>query len=106
MKHLLFYHDHHHQFQHLLQHQFMLQQFHQPFFGVIQEPITTRFSPQSKEAEKTIHEDETNDENVMVSFIELQFNNEVEGIHEDLIMSGKQLKILQFNNEFDSSIFS
>ncbi|CAH1432086.1 unnamed protein product [Lactuca virosa] len=64
------------------------------FFGVIQEPITTIFSSHSPKAEKTIQEDEADDDNVMVSFVELQFGHEEEDIPDDLFMSVKQFKIL------------
>ncbi|CAI9292929.1 unnamed protein product [Lactuca saligna] len=64
------------------------------FVGVIQEPIATLFSSQSTEPEKTITEAEADDDDVMVSFVELQFNLDEDDILDDLIMSGKQFKIL------------
>ncbi|CAI9274778.1 unnamed protein product [Lactuca saligna] len=64
------------------------------FTRVIQETITPRFSSQSTEYEKTIQEDEIDDENVVVSFAKLQFNSDDEDITCDLIKSAKQFKIL------------
>lgn len=63
----------------------------------MQEPITTLFSSQSTEAEKSVREDEADDDNVMISFAELQFNPEENDIPDELIMSimsSKQFKIL------------
>lgn len=60
----------------------------------MQELITTLFSSQSTKSKKTIQEEETDDENVMVSFAELQFNHDNEDIHDDLIILGKKFKIL------------
>lgn len=61
------------------------------FSGIMQEPIATIFSYQS--TEKSQHENETDDEDVMVSFADLQFDLEVENIPDEMTMSGKQFKI-------------
>ncbi|CAH1449341.1 unnamed protein product [Lactuca virosa] len=58
----------------------------------MQEPITTLFS--SQVTRKSLPGDEDDDENVMVSFAELQFNPEENDIPDELIMSGKQLRII------------
>ncbi|CAH1413019.1 unnamed protein product [Lactuca virosa] len=53
----------------------------------MQEPSATLFSSQSTEAEKSLNEEEVDDDNFMVSLAELK-------IYDELIMSGKKLKIL------------
>lgn len=58
------------------------------------EPIATIFSSQSTEAEKVVHDKELNDDDIMVSFVDLQFDPEEENIPYELIMPGKQFKIL------------
>ncbi|CAI9286819.1 unnamed protein product [Lactuca saligna] len=58
------------------------------------EPIVIIFSSQYTEAEKVVHNVKPNDDDVMVSFVDLQFDYEEENIPDDLIMSGKQFKIL------------
>ncbi|CAI9275729.1 unnamed protein product [Lactuca saligna] len=64
------------------------------FVGIMQEPIATLFSSQSTDHEKTITEAEAYEDDVLVSFFELQFNPDEEDIPDYLIMSGKQFKIL------------
>lgn len=57
------------------------------FFGVMQEPITTLFSYQS--TTKSPQGNKGDDEDIMVSFADIQFNQEEEDIPDDLIMLGK-----------------
>ncbi|CAH1449526.1 unnamed protein product [Lactuca virosa] len=64
------------------------------------EPITNLFSSQPTEAERMIHDEEPNDDEIMVSFVDLQFNPGEENVPEDLIMSGKHFKI--FNSKINS----
>lgn len=47
------------------------------------------FSCQSTEAEKVVHEKEPNDDDIMVSFVDLQFDLEEENVPNNLIMIGK-----------------
>ncbi|CAI9264755.1 unnamed protein product [Lactuca saligna] len=61
------------------------------FSGIMQEPIATIFSSQS--TKKSQHENETNDEDVMVSFVDLQFDLEEENILDEMTMLEKQFKI-------------
>ncbi|CAH1425495.1 unnamed protein product [Lactuca virosa] len=70
------------------------------FEKVMQEPITILFSSQSTDAEKTIHEEEINDDDVMVSFVDLEFNPNEDDVPDEAIMSGKQFKI--FNSKMNS----
>ncbi|CAH1453692.1 unnamed protein product [Lactuca virosa] len=66
------------------------------------EPITTLFSYQSTEAERVVQEYEPNDDEIMVSFSDLQFNLEEDNVPDKMIMSGKKFKIL--NNKINSLI--
>lgn len=52
------------------------------------EPIATVFSSQSTKPEM-IHNDELGDDEIMVTFSDIQFDPEEENILDDLIMSGK-----------------
>ncbi|CAI9293078.1 unnamed protein product [Lactuca saligna] len=60
------------------------------FDGIMQEPITTLFSSQSTENSQP--KNETNDEDIMVSFADLQFNPREENIPDELIMSDTRRK--------------
>ncbi|CAI9269990.1 unnamed protein product [Lactuca saligna] len=64
------------------------------FVGVMQEPIATLFSSESTEPEKTIIETNVDDDDVIVAFAKLQFNPKEKDIRNELIMLGKQFKIL------------
>lgn len=65
------------------------------FEKVMQDPITTLFSSQSTDTDNTIHEEEEeNDDNVMVSFVDVEFNPNDDDVPDEAIMSGKQFKIL------------
>ncbi|CAI9264459.1 unnamed protein product [Lactuca saligna] len=63
------------------------------FEGVMQELVAALFSSQSTDI---FHEEEEkNDDDVMVAFVDLQFNPEDEDVPENAIMSGNQFKILK-----------
>ncbi|CAI9298410.1 unnamed protein product [Lactuca saligna] len=64
------------------------------YSGIIHEPITTLFSSQSTDIEKVVHEEEPNDDDIMVSFVNLQFDPNEENVPDNLIMSRKEFKIL------------
>ncbi|CAI9297224.1 unnamed protein product [Lactuca saligna] len=50
------------------------------------ESITTLFSSQSNEAERMIHDEEPNDDEIMVPFADLQFYPKEENVPDNLIM--------------------
>ncbi|CAI9264910.1 unnamed protein product [Lactuca saligna] len=56
------------------------------------ESITTLFSSQSTEAERMIHVEEPDDDEIMVSFVDRQFDPEEENVPDNLIMSVTKLK--------------
>ena len=58
------------------------------------EPIITLLSSQSTKGQKTVQEDEPNDDDLMVSFAEIQFDPEEDNIPDNMLMPGKQFKIL------------
>lgn len=64
------------------------------------EAITTLFSLQSTEALRIFQDDEPNDDDILVSFSDLQFDPEKDNVPDNMIMSGKQFNIL--NNKLDS----
>ncbi|CAI9299373.1 unnamed protein product [Lactuca saligna] len=53
----------------------------------MQEPIVTLFSSESTKVETTIQEEEDDNDNVMVSFDDLQSDHDEEDIPDELIMS-------------------
>lgn len=59
------------------------------------ERITTLFSSQSTEAERVIQEDEPNDDEIMVSFFDLQCDPEEDNVLDNMIMSGNKFKMLK-----------
>ncbi|CAI9284350.1 unnamed protein product [Lactuca saligna] len=63
-------------------------------FIIMHEQITTLFSSQSTKVEKVIYEEEPNDDEMMVSFVDLQFDPKKENVPDDLIISSKKFKIL------------
>ncbi|CAI9269136.1 unnamed protein product [Lactuca saligna] len=58
--------------------------------------ITSFFSSQSTKCEKSILEDEKDDDDVIVSFEKIQFNPEEHRIPDHMFMLGKQFKILNY----------
>ncbi|CAI9290329.1 unnamed protein product [Lactuca saligna] len=64
------------------------------------EPSTTLFYSQSTEAERIVQEDEPKNDDIMVSFADLQFILEGDNDPDNMIMLGKQFKIL--NNKLNS----
>ncbi|CAI9281812.1 unnamed protein product [Lactuca saligna] len=54
------------------------------------ESITTIFSSQSTEAERMIHDEEPNDDEIMVSFADLQFDPEEYNVPDNLITSAQE----------------
>ena len=59
---------------------------HSPTFDqVINQPINSLFSSQSTNPEKVNHDEEPNDDDVMVSFANIHFDQEKENIPDDLI---------------------
>lgn len=62
--------------------------------------ITTIFSSQSTKLERLVHDEEPNDNEVMVSFADLQFDPEEDNVPNNMLMSSKQCKIL--NNKHKS----
>ncbi|CAI9293186.1 unnamed protein product [Lactuca saligna] len=66
----------------------------QTFFGVMQEPITTLFSSQS--TKKSNQEAGANNDDIMVSFVKIQFNPEEENIPDELIMSAFHSKSIDY----------
>lgn len=64
------------------------------FFGIMQEPITTLFSSQSTEKSQPQPKADDDDDDVMVYFTELQFDREEDNIPDEMIMLGRQFKIL------------
>ncbi|CAH1412920.1 unnamed protein product [Lactuca virosa] len=67
---------------------------------IMHEPITTLFYSQSIEVERIVQDDEPNDDDIMISFADLQFDLEEYNIPDNMIMLGKQFKIL--NNKLNS----
>ncbi|CAH1416916.1 unnamed protein product [Lactuca virosa] len=61
---------------------------------IMHEAIITLFSSQSTEAQIMIHDKEPNNDEIMVSFADLQVDPGEENVPDNLIMSGNQLKIL------------
>ncbi|CAI9278260.1 unnamed protein product [Lactuca saligna] len=59
------------------------------FEKVMQVPITTLFSSQSIDTDKIIHEEEANDDDLMVSFADLEFNPNEDDVPNEAIMFGK-----------------
>ncbi|CAI9272160.1 unnamed protein product [Lactuca saligna] len=51
------------------------------------EPITNLLSSQSTMVEKVVHDEEPNDDDIMVSFADLQFDPKEENVPDNLIMS-------------------
>ncbi|CAI9268460.1 unnamed protein product [Lactuca saligna] len=64
------------------------------YFTIIHEPITTLLSYHSTKVERMIHDEEPNNDDIMVSFDDLQFDTDEENLPGDLNMSGKQFKLL------------
>ncbi|CAH1448140.1 unnamed protein product [Lactuca virosa] len=62
---------------------------------IMREPITTLFSSQSTKVERVVQEKEPNDDDIMVSFYDLQFEPEEDNVPDNMIMSGKQFEILK-----------
>ncbi|CAH1441056.1 unnamed protein product [Lactuca virosa] len=60
------------------------------------EPITTLFFSQSTEVERMIHEEESNDDEIMVSFVDLEFDLEEENVPDNLTMSAVHSKSFDY----------
>ena len=56
---------------------------------IMHEPITALSSSQSTEAEIAILDAKPNDDDVIVSFADLQFNPQEDNVPDDMIMPGK-----------------
>ncbi|CAH1412173.1 unnamed protein product [Lactuca virosa] len=69
------------------------------FSNIMHQPITSLFSSQSTEGKKLVHEEDQDDDDVMVSFAEIQFDPEEDNIPDHMLMSGKHYKIL--NHKFN-----
>ena len=63
-----------------------------------------QFNPSINEAEKIVNEEEADDDDMMVSFADMQFNPEEDDVPDDAINSGKQFKIL--NSKLNSKMNS
>ncbi|CAI9286228.1 unnamed protein product [Lactuca saligna] len=64
------------------------------YSNIMNQPVTSLFSSQSTKGETSIPEDDHDADDVMVSFIEIQFDPEEDNIPDQIHMSGKQIKIL------------
>ncbi|CAI9262683.1 unnamed protein product [Lactuca saligna] len=72
-----------------------------PTYSIIMhDPITTVFFSHPIEAERMIPDEEPVDDEITVSFVNLQFDPEEENDPDDLIMPGKQFKILNSKINF------
>ncbi|CAH1425566.1 unnamed protein product [Lactuca virosa] len=61
--------------------------------------INTFFFSQSTEGGRTVHDDEPNDDDIMVSFADLEFDPEEDNVPDIMLMAGKHFKIL--NNKLN-----
>ncbi|CAI9290567.1 unnamed protein product [Lactuca saligna] len=62
------------------------------FSNIMNQPITSLFPSQSTEGSKSIPDDNTKDDDVMVSFPDIQFDPEEENIPDYMLMSDVMLK--------------
>lgn len=53
------------------------------------EPITTLFSSQSTEPNIFVHDEEPNDDEIMLSFADLQLDLEEDNVPDNILMFGK-----------------
>lgn len=60
------------------------------FSNIVHETITTLFSSQSVEPKRLVHDEEPNDDDIMVSFADLQFDPEEDKVPNNTLMSDKQ----------------
>lgn len=63
------------------------------FSNIMNQPITSLFPSQSIEGSKSIPDDNTEDDDVMVSFTDIHFDPGEENIPDHMLMCGKQFKI-------------
>ncbi|CAI9272473.1 unnamed protein product [Lactuca saligna] len=70
------------------------------FSNIMQQPIKSLFSSQSTEGEKTVQEDKTDDDDIIVSFTEILFDPEEDNIPDNMLKLGKQFKNLNHKLNF------
>lgn len=73
---------------------FLLHYLNPQLQNILNNPITPLFPSQSTEGPKCVSDNKTEDDNVCVSFANIQFDPEEENIPDHMLMSSKHFKIL------------